>query len=119
MCFGETFKAEQHTDHLTCETVEFILKWETRNHKLRDILNLKQKIFGTNHKSVYITDISEGNTVTVTCYTPLHLINILMVEADENHEVMRLEVIKLTVGHTTVWVSINWMQVRMFIVSLL
>ena len=118
MCFGETFKAVFHTHHLTCETVEFIMKWQAHNCKLRDIIDLKQKIFGTNHNRVYITDISEGNAVIVTCYTPPHLINVLMVEADENREVMeKLNVIKLTVGYTTVWVSINCIQVKMFVAS--
>lgn len=116
MCFNEPFKAVSHTHHLTCETVHFTLKWQAHDRKLRDIINLKQKVFGTNHNRVYITDISDGNAVTVTCYTPPHLINVLMVEADENHEIMeKLQVIKLTVGYTTVWVSINCTQDKMFI----
>ena len=118
MCFNEAFNAVSHTHHLTCETVHFTLKWQAHDRKLRDIIDLKQKVFGTNHNRVYITDIREGNAVTVTCYTPPHLVNVLMVEANENREVMeKLGVIKLTVSHTTVWVSINCIQDKMLVVG--
>ena len=52
ICFKQNFKITSFSHHLTCETIEFVLEWETDKYILRDIKDLLSKAFGDMAKSV-------------------------------------------------------------------
>ena len=91
---------------LKCESIEFVLEWETNQHALKEIKVLLWKTFGDLAERVLVKEAREDNSITVTCYAPRHMMDILLMEAEMNLGVLRgsgIEVIKLTIGYHTVW----------------
>ena len=89
---------------LKCETIKFVLEWETDKHTFNEIRELLWKAFGKMAKRVLVKHIDEGNSIIVTCYAPENAINILLMEAQKNlHILIKMGVIKLTIALHTVW----------------
>ena len=89
---------------LKCETIKFVLEWETDKHTFNEIRGLLWKAFGKMAKRVLVKHIDEGNSIIVTCYAPENAINILLMEAQKNlHILIKMGVIKLTIAFHTVW----------------
>ena len=89
---------------LKCETIKFVLEWETDKHTFNEIRELLWKAFGKMDKRVLVKHIDEGNSIIVTCYAPENAINILLMEAQKNlHILIKMGVIKLTIAFHTVW----------------
>ena len=91
---------------LKCESIEFVLEWETDQHALKEIKVLLWKTFGDLAERVLVKEAREDNSITVTCYAPRHMMDILLMEAEKNLGLLRgsgIEVIKLTIGYHTVW----------------
>ena len=89
---------------LKCETIKFVLEWETDKHTFNEIRELLWKAFGKMAKRVLVKHIDEGNSIIVTCYAPENAINILLMEAQKNlHILIKMGVIKLTIAFHTVW----------------
>ena len=89
---------------LKCETIEFTLAWKTDEHTLKEIRNVLSVLFGDNGKRVIVGELREGNSIIVTCYAPRHIVDILLIEAKKNVNLVKeMELIKLTIGYHTVW----------------
>ena len=89
---------------LKCETIKFVLEWETDKHTFNEIRELLWKAFGKIAKRVLVKQIDEGNSIIVTCYAPENVLNILLMEAQNNlHILIKMGVIKITIGFHTIW----------------
>ena len=99
ICINQNFKVTS-SHHLTCETIEFILEWETDKYTLRDIKDLLSKAFKDLAKSVHVRTIKEGNSIIVTCYAPHYMMDILLIIAEESLEILKeMGMIRLTIGY--------------------
>ena len=90
---------------LICETIKFVLDWEPSDHSFDDIRRLLEKAFDDMCKRVIVQSIHKGNSIIIICYAPRYLINILLLEAQANLHVLKVEMnlIQLDVGHFTVY----------------
>ena len=103
ICFEQTFNITFCT-HLTCNTIVFVLDWEPDEYTLDDIKNLLSKAFKNMADSVQVITISKGNSIIVTCYAPQHMMDILLMIAEESFDLLKQSgVIKLTFGYFTVF----------------
>ena len=57
ICLKQDFKIASFSHHLTCETIEFVLEWETDGYRLRYITDLLAKAFEDMAKSVQVRTI--------------------------------------------------------------
>ena len=104
ICLKQNFKIASFSHQLTCETIEFVLEWETDKYTLRDIKDLLSKAFGDMAKSVQVRVVNDGNSIIVTCYAPLSLMEFLLTVAKRNLNVLKENgVIKLTFGYHTIY----------------
>ena len=88
---------------LKCETIEFVLQWNTDEHTLGDIHNLLLKAFDDMATTILVKKINEGNSIILTCYAPQYMMDILLVVAKDNLDLLKeLGVIKLTFGYITI-----------------
>ena len=104
VCCKESFKRILSSHHLTCETIEFVLEWKTDEHTLNDIRDLLSKAFEDLVSNVQIKVINEGNSIVVTCYAPHHMMDILLVTANENLDLLKeMGLLKLTIGYDIIY----------------
>ena len=84
ICCNESFNIAL-SSLLKCETIEFVLEWEANKHSLNDVRDLLQKIFQDMSKKVQVRYIKVySNSVIVTCYAPLNIMDTLQMEAEKN-----------------------------------
>ena len=103
VCINQNFKVTS-SHHLTCETIEFVLEWEADKYTLSDIKDLLSKAFKDMAKSVQVRAIKEGNSIIVTCYAPHYMMDILLITAKENLDVLKeMGIIKLTLSYYTIY----------------
>ena len=103
ICINQNFKVTS-SHHLTCETIEFIWKWEADKYTLRDIKDLLSKAFKDLAKSVQVRAIKEGNSIIVTCYAPQYMMDVLLITAEENLDILKeVGVKKLTLDYCTIY----------------
>ena len=113
MCYNASFQTASSSCLLTCETLQLTLEWKAHKHKLKDIQELLTKLFKDNHSRIYVTNIREENFIIVTCYTPQHLVNVLLIEVNENSQAMEeSDVIRLTIGYYTVCDKLKGNEVK-------
>ena len=104
VCCNQSFTITSSSHQLTCETIVFVLEWKTDEHTLFDIRGLLSKAFKDMAKSVQVKAVNEGNSIIVTCYAPQSLIDLLLMTAKENLDLLKqLGVIKLTIGYHTIY----------------
>ena len=104
ICLKQNFKIASFSHHLTCETIEFVLEWKADEYTLSDIKHLLSKAFGDMAKSVLVRDINDGNSIIVTCYAPLSLMDFLLTAAERNLSLLKANgMIKLTFGYHTIY----------------
>ena len=104
VCCNQSFIISSSSHQLTCETIVFVLEWKTDEHTLFDIRGLLSKAFKGMAKKVQVKAVNEGNSIIVTCYAPQSLIDLLLITAEENLELLKqLGVIKLTIGYCTIY----------------
>ena len=112
VCFNESF-AIVSPSLLKCDTVEFVLDWKADDHSLCDIRVLLRKAFNKLAKNVHVRGLIEEYSITVTCYAPQNIMDILLMEAEPNLDLLRsVGLIKLTIGYHTLWDGLNRDQVR-------
>ena len=104
MCCDKSFQTVSLSCLLTCETVQFTLKWNGDEHKLIEVQDLLTRFFKSNHNRVYITDIRMNSHIIVTCYAPKHVVDVLLIETTKNDAEKEFEPFKLTIGYSTVLV---------------
>ena len=89
---------------LTCDTIKFIVDWEVDKCTLNNIKALLQRAFRKLMKRVEVVETREGNSITITCYAPHHLMDVLVTKAQENIEILKkMELVELTIGYYTVY----------------
>ena len=104
VCCKQNFMISTSSHQLTCETIVFILEWKTDEHTLFDIRGLLSKAFKDMAKSVQVRTIKEGNSIIVTCYAPHYMMDILLLTAKENLDVLKeMGIIKLTLSYCTIY----------------
>ena len=104
VCCNQSFMISSSSYQLTCETIVFVLEWEADKYTLIDIRGLLSKAFKDMAKSVQVRAVNEGNSIIVTCYAPQSLIDLLLMTAKENLDLLKqLSVIKLTIGYHTIY----------------
>ena len=86
---------------LKCEKIEFVLEWNTDDeHTLNEIRGLLWKAFKDMANKVLVEEAKKGNSIIVTCNASQHLMDILLMKAEENLKQLKKEgVIKLTIGY--------------------
>ena len=71
---------------------------------LSDIRHLLTKAFEDTVNTIQVRAIKEGNSIIVTCYAPHHMMDILLVTAEENIILLKeLGLVKLTIGYHTIY----------------
>ena len=104
ICLKQNFKLVSHSHHLICETIEFVLEWEVDKYTLKHIKDLLSKAFEDMAESVQVRVINEVNSIIVTCYAPHHMMDILLVTANENLDLLKeMELLKLTIGYDIIY----------------
>ena len=104
VCCKESFKRISSSLPLTCETIEFVLEWEADNYTLSDIKHLLTKAFEDTVNTIQVRAIKEGNSIIVTCYAPHHMMDILLVTAKKNLDLLKeMGLIQLTIGYRTIF----------------
>ena len=104
VCCNQSFMMSSSSHLLICETIVFILDWEADKCTLIDIKGLLSKAFKGLAKSVQVRAVNEGNSIIVTCYAPQSLIDLLLMTAKDNLDLLKqLGVIKLTIGYCTIY----------------
>ena len=104
LCLGERFQIKQSLYPLKCETAKFVLDWNPDNTTLNDVRNILAVSFQKLEKSVKIDVIKKGNSITVTCSFPLHLLVRLIGIAQETVElVKKRRLIRLIIGPCIIW----------------
>ena len=89
---------------LTGETIEFVLDWEPDKYTLHDITSLLWKTFKEMANDIHVRVMTEGNSITITCYAPQHIMDSLLMEAEKNLDILRGSgLMKLTIGYYTLW----------------
>ena len=103
ICINQNFKVSS-SHHLTCETIEFIREWEADKYTLRDIKDLLSKAFKDLAKSVQVRAIKEGNSIIVNCYAPQYMMDVLLITAEENLDILKeVGVKKITLDYCTIY----------------
>ena len=90
---------------LTCETIQFLLDWKPDEHSLNDIRLLLQKAFADLGKRVIVQVICPSNSIIIICYAPYHLLDALILQAQENLQFLieEFSLIELTIGHCVLY----------------
>ena len=100
------FLSQNQPEHLSnFETIQFTLGWEPDEHSLDDIRNLLEEAFKELNKRIIVQSIHRGNSISIICYGPHHLLAALLLEAQDSLIVLMKEfsLIRLTIGHYTVY----------------
>ena len=89
---------------LTCNTINFIVNWEVTKCTLSAIKGLLWKAFKDSGKKVEVIALNVVNSIAIICYAPHHLIDSLLLTAQDNLETLiELGLIQLTIGYYTVY----------------
>ena len=102
VCVNENFTMSP-SSLLKCETIEFVLKWHPDECSLDQIRNLLVKVFNDVAKKVQVRMIKKSNSITITCYAPRHIMDVLLMEAEKSVDLLRgIGLIKFTIGYHTI-----------------
>jgi 23S rRNA A1618 N6-methylase RlmF len=95
---------------LRFESVKFRLEWSPKEEKIEEIKRLLKKAFIDDYlrQRVIVIEVTTGNSITIICYAPHHLMDILLVEAEGNIDQLKeMGLIHLTIGYYTVYDNTN------------
>ena len=103
VCENEDFMMDP-SSLLKCQTIEFLLEWNIDEHTLSEIQDLLWKAFGSMAKRVLVRKAEESKSITVTCYAPRNIMDILLMEAEKNLDILiKMGLIKLSIGYHIVY----------------
>ena len=112
VCVNENFTTGP-SSLLKCETIEFVLEWELDECSLDQIRNLLVKVFNDIAQRVQVRMIKKSNFITITCYAPRHIMDVLLMEAEKNLYLLReIGLIKFTIGYHTFWDEVTRYMVK-------
>ena len=104
VCRKESFMRVLSSHDLTCETIEFVLDWEADKYTLKDVKVLLSKAFKDVVNSVQVRVINDGNSIIVTCYAPQNLMDVLLMTAKKNLDLLKeMGLMKLSIGYHTIY----------------
>lgn len=93
---------------LTCDTIKFIVNWKADECTINRIKELLSVAFKDLRKRVQVTRFHEGRSIVVICYAPHHLMDLLLVIAQENiDKLILLGLLRLTIGYNTFYNANN------------
>ena len=99
VCENEDFMPNQ-SSLLNCETIKFLLEWNIDEHTLSEVQDLLWKAFGSMTKRVLVKKAEESNSIIVTCYAPYNIMDILLMEAEKNLNILiKMGLMKLSIGY--------------------
>ena len=99
VCENEDFMMDT-SSLLKCQTIEFLLEWNIDEHTLSEIQDLLWKAFGSMAKRVLVKKVEESKSITVTCYAPQNIMDILLTEAEKNLDILiKMGLIKLSISY--------------------
>ena len=99
VCENENFMISS-SSLLKCETIKLVLEWEPNECYLNQISDILVKAFQDMAKRVHIRVINKDDSITVTCYAPRNIMDILLLEAMKNLDVLiNMGLIKLNIGY--------------------
>ena len=99
VCENENFMTSS-SSFLKCETIKLVLEWEPDEYYLNQISDILVKAFQDMAKRVQVRVIKKDNSITVTCYAPRNIMDILLMEAEKNLDVLiKMGLIKLSIGY--------------------
>jgi hypothetical protein len=89
---------------LKCETICFIVDWNPEKTTFEDIKQLIHKTFYKLSKKVEVTMLKDDQSITIICYAPHHLMDMLLIEAEGNiHRIKEMGLLQLTIGYYTLY----------------
>lgn len=101
LCLGESFTETKTPSLLQCETIVFVLDWNPMNVTLEEIKDLLSETF---ERNIEIRCVTDGNSITVTCFFPLDLTAVHIAKAQETLEALKERgLIRLVVGYCTIY----------------
>ena len=84
------------------------LDWKTDKHALIEIRYLLCEVFGDTEKRILVLEAADSNFIIIKCYTPWNKVNIVVMEAQMNLDVLkRSGVVTLRKGYHTLWNTRN------------
>ena len=102
VCINENFTLSP-SSLLKCETIKFVLKWDPDEFSLDQIRNLLVTVFNDVAKRVQVRVIKKSNSITITCYAPRHIMDVLLMEAEKRLYLLKgIGLIKFTIGYHTI-----------------
>ena len=105
---------------LICDTVQFTLEGEPAEYLLEDIQSLVESFFGDFSRKVHIDSIQYiSSLINVVCYASQHFGNILQIEMQKNLDnavIVKKKMIKLCIGHFTVFHKNEHIEVEICII---
>ena len=103
LCENENFMTSS-SSLLKCETIKLVLEWEPDECYLNQISDILVKAFQDMAKRVQVRVIKKDNSITVTCYAPQNIMDILLMEAEKNLDILiKMGLIKLSIGYHIVY----------------
>ena len=112
MCVNENFTTGP-SSLLKCETIEFVLEWEPDECSLDQIRNLLVTVFNDIAQRVQVRMIKKSNSITITCYAPRHIMDVLLIEAEKSLYLLReIGLMKFTIGYHTILYEVTRDKVK-------
>ena len=88
----------------TCNTIQIVVNWKADECTLNRIQEFLSVALKSLAKRVEVIRFDEGRSITITCYSPHHLMDLLLAIAQENIEILKkMGLIELTIGYYTVY----------------
>ena len=80
--------------------LKFLLEWDIDKHTFIEVQDLLWKAFGSMTKRVLVEKAEESNSITVTCYAPYNIMDILLMEAEKNLDILiKMGLMKLSISY--------------------
>ena len=97
--YGQIFMEHFNKHLLKSQTVRFVLEWEADKKTVSDIQSVLRKVFHEHASQVKVKVVTDGSSIVVICYAPLHLHEVLTQLVKQNgEELLEEDVISITIG---------------------
>ena len=88
----------------TCNTIQIVVNWKADECTLNRIQEFLSVALKSLAKRVEVIRFDEGRSITIACYFPHHLMDLLLAIVQENIEILKkMGLIELTIGYYTVY----------------
>ena len=84
----------------TCNTIQIVVNWKADECTLNRIQEFLSFALNSLAKRVEVIRFDEGRSITITCYSPHHLMDLLLAKAQENIEILKkMGLIEFKIGY--------------------